>query len=1238
MNRLSYLLSVLWVAGFLLFLSMPFSAFAEGPALDVLSERDSLYNNYDKVKQDTFRRYGALNPDGSVNKNAPGYGAAVKEIKPHHDRMMDRARELGSQRERVNQRVYEVAGAASPQTSGTDPMKGGGRGVFGDAEGTARSVRDYERIAKGFEDRGYHVDRQPDYIKVEKLDTVIHRPAGSADAVGGSAHEARVTAQTHGPETGGSAYGQHKYQGQGGEYSSRDSMGAGLDSIKKIQDAVDAEPRTPLEKYQRDQIIAKETNRIREAAGLEKDPHLERVKQGMDPDLMPEIKDPVKQTALDQTRRSWPEIEKRNQQNLADLDRAISNARTPEEAHRLRAERNDIINRQEGTRNAVVERDGGRALREVTGRENTSAKPLPETSASGEKPAGGGGKTVRIGDQPPVGGKETVRVKGPVQQSRPGNPPGFFDKHPIEKNVGPIFNGEPGKVMEFMRNNGGKLTLALTAAQTMSCLAQGKEVSQCAIELVEGFGVSAGIVLVLGPTGAAILGGTIGAYQIYEAGVEATKQWADAEQRRIAYEHRERQTEYNRGALDRYLRDFREKRIYGELQASTMAVSGACNSITADIRSAVSFSSDDADKIINLADLIAAVKSAGAACSGMSALVSEIAQLRSRSKTYEETVIKGLDWAQAKANKCKVADDADKIKSMFDKCTGLAADIKGYSLLAHKKNTRITETIDKAKEAQAALATMQAMSAKMIEKTSRLGGVKSSVPARIASAKAQKKTHLALSTSVLGEIDRLRQAFPDTILPVHEQGFDELRGLVEKYKTPVCDPDMVDWSDELKRLDDAGRQLGTYARGARLDVEHANTALEPCRNLATADQAVEVIDASANWVLTAIGMNDDLPRKADDCLAKLKLQKNPRIASVKCPPNSTFIPDEDKQKALCRCDKGYKWNDDRTACVADKAAQVAAANCSSHPNSRPYWDEKENKPRCKWCNPGYVWKDAKNLDCVPDKAALVARADCSGTPKSRPYWDEKESKVKCLSCKPGYRWKDAQALECVTERKTLIAQADCSGTPNSRAYWDEKENKTKCRFCKPGFVWKDAKSLECIAEKAALVARADCSGTPNSRAYWDDEYNEVRCKYCNEGNHWRDGSSLDCVADNPGDNGLSNIDVGQIANQIINANRRYQGETNRINDEYNANRRTINQPPPRAKGRKINPFCDGYARTAVQQYQQSVSQRCGFSDRRWQASYDNHYGWCNTASKSSAESETKARTRGLLDCSHKEPR
>ena len=157
----------------------------------------------------------------------------------------------------------------------------------------------------------------------------VHRPAGTPDQVGSSAHDARVTAQTQGTETAGSAYGQKKYQGVGGEVAAKDVKGKALDSVKKMQDSLTKPAETPWQRMDQEQKIAKETNRIKEAAGHSEDPHLKAVKEGMDPDLIPEMKEPVKERALTQTKQAWQDIEKKNAENIDDVTKKIKDPEIP---------------------------------------------------------------------------------------------------------------------------------------------------------------------------------------------------------------------------------------------------------------------------------------------------------------------------------------------------------------------------------------------------------------------------------------------------------------------------------------------------------------------------------------------------------------------------------------------------------------------------------------------------------------------------------------------------------------------------------------------------------------------------------------------------------------------------------------------------------------------------------------------------------------------------------------------
>lgn len=61
-------------------------------------------------------------------------------------------------------------------------------------------------------------------------------------------------------------------------------------------------------------------------------------------------------------------------------------------------------------------------------------------------------------------------------------------------------------------------------------------------------------------------------------------------------------------------------------------------------------------------------------------------------------------------------------------------------------------------------------------------------------------------------------------------------------------------------------------------------------------------------------------------------------------------------------------------------------------------------------------------------------------------------------------------------------------------------------------------------------------------------------------------------------------------------------------------------------------FCDNYSKTAVNQNEENIRRRCGYTGGRWQSNYDNHFGWCMNMNKDAADSETRIRAEDLKRC------
>ncbi len=61
-------------------------------------------------------------------------------------------------------------------------------------------------------------------------------------------------------------------------------------------------------------------------------------------------------------------------------------------------------------------------------------------------------------------------------------------------------------------------------------------------------------------------------------------------------------------------------------------------------------------------------------------------------------------------------------------------------------------------------------------------------------------------------------------------------------------------------------------------------------------------------------------------------------------------------------------------------------------------------------------------------------------------------------------------------------------------------------------------------------------------------------------------------------------------------------------------------------------YCNEYANQAVISASQNATFHCGFTGSRWSFNYQEHYGWCVTASHSQTVSERLIRKNGIVSC------
>jgi hypothetical protein len=197
--------------------------------------------------------------------------------------------------------------------------------------------------------------------------------------------------------------------------------------------------------------------------------------------------------------------------------------------------------------------------------------------------------------------------------------------------------------------------------------------------------------------------------------------------------------------------------------------------------------------------------------------------------------------------------------------------------------------------------------------------------------------------------------------------------------------------------------------------------------------------------------------------------------------------DEAQQRPMCRCPTGRRWNADRSACVDDRDAQLAATDCSRYPNTEPTWSEAKQKAVCT-CIAG-TQVVAGQQACEPDQATRLAQQSCT-VAHSEPYWNEQEQRPGCR-CEDGYVY-DEIFKECEIDRDAQVRAADCTAYDHAEAYWDADAGRAACR-CVEGYK-SDPVAHTCTADVAALLAAADCSRWPGSEPLWDQYAQKVNCE------------------------------------------------------------------------------------------------------------------------------------------------
>lgn len=291
-----------------------------------------------------------------------------------------------------------------------------------------------------------------------------------------------------------------------------------------------------------------------------------------------------------------------------------------------------------------------------------------------------------------------------------------------------------------------------------------------------------------------------------------------------------------------------------------------------------------------------------------------------------------------------------------------------------------------------------------------------------------------------------------------------------------------------------------------LDAADPGACLErPPIDMAHGMEQADTSRALAQLALDKLGTAVETSLRA--CRSRLATPLDPAaaVAAKQCSyAGSEAYWDEAQQRPMCRCPTGRRWNADRSACVDDRDAQLAATDCSRYPNTEPTWSEAKQKAVCT-CIAG-TQIVAGQQACEPDQATRLAQQRCTAA-HSEPYWNEQEQRPGCR-CEDGYVH-DEIFKECEIDRDAQVRAADCTAYDHAEAYWDADAGRAACR-CMEGYK-SDPVAHTCTADVAALLAAADCSKWPHSTPQWDAGNDKVQCQ-CVEGYRY-DARSEACERD-----------------------------------------------------------------------------------------------------------------------------
>ncbi|HYD81125.1 MAG TPA: FecR domain-containing protein [Paucimonas sp.] len=494
------------------------------------------------------------------------------------------------------------------------------------------------------------------------------------------------------------------------------------------------------------------------------------------------------------------------------------------------------------------------------------------------------------------------------------------------------------------------------AFQTMGALTAEGAV---AAETLAALGITSGTVSAVG-VGLAAAGLPLAVYGVYHGG----KRWADAPATAAEERLRQQQKELLIG-FQRMVHKVRQD--FGKLEALRTATLASCGQIEAQAQTIMSLDQDSRTRMARLQAWAPAVKRATAQCDEAHEIATAIADLALKGQQAEAEAIGKLDAANAAARSCKSRADADRIRELYRESRDLATRLQTDAGIARGRNNRLQAIRTEIGSLRGNLPALEEHRDALRANHARMRELAAAALAGRDKMQAANAQYTADRAALAKYIERLAFLLPNQApSPAYRQEFDEARfnlnafrsRLAETPETSLCrfgDPD----PGAALRMALGAENL--YGGGADLHAA-AHDAVAHCGRIAASAADLDALESAANWVLSALDLNEPLLRKADSCQGA-----SASAAPANCPANAVPVWNAEKQKNVCQCEKGYKVNDARNGCMPDKAAEPLVVACDTTTRSGG------NPPQTVVVNVGWAAGTAEfsyDMESVPDRMVI----------------------------------------------------------------------------------------------------------------------------------------------------------------------------------------------------------------------------------------------------------------------------